>query len=376
MKSKHASSIKRATQKEIVSQADTISVIAFLTDAFEAMPHIVWVLNRHRQIVFANRILLEYIVSNNIDDVYGLRPGEALDCVNAGETKGGCGATENCASCGATLAILSSLDGKPDSRECQIAKNSTGDVLNLRMHAAPLTVGDAHFAVVSAVDISHEKRRRSLERIFFHDILNVAGTVRFISELIGNAEPHEMSELGPMLYDSVDRMVEEIHAQKDLAAAENYELTVDHDQIDSLQFLNETVSLYRRHRVSGGRNIVVSPGAQSIDFVSDKTLLRRVISNMLKNALEASIDEGTIALGCELEDGQIRFWVHNPEFMQREIQIKMFKRSFSTKGADRGLGTYSMKLLTERYLGGEVSFVTSPGEGTTFSARYPLNNLL
>ncbi len=51
--------------------------------------------------------------------------------------------------------------------------------------------------------------------------------------------------------------------------------------------------------------------------------------------------------------------------------MQMFHRSFSTKGTGRGLGTYSMKLLSERYLGGSVTFRSIPGEGTTFTARYP-----
>jgi len=39
----------------------------------------------------------------------------------------------------------------------------------------------------------------------------------------------------------------------------------------------------------------------------------------------------------------------------------------------RGLGTYSMKLLSERYLEGCVGFTSSAKHGTTFTARYPLD---
>jgi len=73
-----------------------------------------------------------------------------------------------------------------------------------------------------------------------------------------------------------------------------------------------------------------------------------------------------------VKDKGIRFWVNNPNFMPREVQLQVFQRSFSTKGAGRGLGTYSIKLLTERYLKGMVSFSTSPETGTTFQAWYPM----
>jgi sensor histidine kinase regulating citrate/malate metabolism len=46
--------------------------------------------------------------------------------------------------------------------------------------------------------------------------------------------------------------------------------------------------------------------------------------------------------------------------------MQVFMRSFSTKGTQRGLGTYSMKILGEQHLGGTVDFTTSDTEGTTF----------
>jgi signal transduction histidine kinase len=50
----------------------------------------------------------------------------------------------------------------------------------------------------------------------------------------------------------------------------------------------------------------------------------------------------------------------------------VFHRSFTTKGKGHGLGTYSMRMLTERYLDGEITFSSQPGEGTIFRVRYPI----
>jgi sensor histidine kinase regulating citrate/malate metabolism len=51
--------------------------------------------------------------------------------------------------------------------------------------------------------------------------------------------------------------------------------------------------------------------------------------------------------------------------------LQLFQRSFSTKGEGRGLGTYSIKLLTERILNGKVSFTSSMDDGTTFRVLIP-----
>jgi sensor histidine kinase regulating citrate/malate metabolism len=58
--------------------------------------------------------------------------------------------------------------------------------------------------------------------------------------------------------------------------------------------------------------------------------------------------------------------------MNDDIKLQVFQRSFSTKGKNRGTGTYESKLLVSRYLKGEISF-TSNKDGTTFQIRLPLS---
>jgi len=99
---------------------------------------------------------------------------------------------------------------------------------------------------------------------------------------------------------------------------------------------------------------------------------RRMIGNMAKNALEASQAGDVVRLKCEPVGDEIVFSVWNRHVIAPDAQLQIFNRSFSTKGQGRGLGTYSVKLLTERYLKGRVWFRSAEGEGTTFFAAYPL----
>jgi sensor histidine kinase regulating citrate/malate metabolism len=79
-------------------------------------------------------------------------------------------------------------------------------------------------------------------------------------------------------------------------------------------------------------------------------------------------------VGYSVDTERVIFFVHNDQFMPKEVQLQVFKRSFSTKGKDRGLGTYSIKLLGERYLKGKVWFETDLKNGTTFLISLPTNN--
>ena len=107
-------------------------------------------------------------------------------------------------------------------------------------------------------------------------------------------------------------------------------------------------------------------------IATDRTRLRRVIGNMLKNALEATRAGETVSMGGDAIDGTITYWVKNPDVIPLESQLQIFKRTYSTKGLGRGLGTHSMKLITERYLHGSVTFTSREGEGTVFRVKIPL----
>ena len=114
-------------------------------------------------------------------------------------------------------------------------------------------------------------------------------------------------------------------------------------------------------------------GSEDILFESDKSVMLRVLGNMLKNAIEASTDGEVVTAGCRGEKGKIQFWINNPQYMSKEVQMQIFQRSFSTKGMGRGLGTYCIKLFSEKYLGGKAAFSTSERDGSTFTVLLPVS---
>ena len=361
---------ERASPEEVRTQSKEFAELPARW-ALDAVPDIFLILNMQRQIVFANQALLDLLGVKDGDFVNGLRPGEALNCIHARETEGGCGTTESCSACGAVQAILASQAGQAAVQECRVSRKD-GKSLDLLVWATPVKIKDKQYSIFTVKDISHEKRRRALERIFFHDILNTAGGVRGYAELLRYATMGELDELKQRIYLMADRLIDEINSQRELISAENDELTVHVAALESLGLIQDIAALCRSHPAAEERLLVVAPDAEDVVFASDGTLLRRVIGNMVKNALEASQPGETVTLGSRAIGRQVEFWVHNPAFMPRQVQLQVFQRSFSTKGEGRGLGTYSMQLLSERYLMGQVSFMSSPQDGTTFKARYPL----
>jgi signal transduction histidine kinase len=268
-------------------------------------------------------------------------------------------------------AILAAQRGVSDIKECRIAINNSCDALDLKVSTTPFEYEGEQFTICALQDISHEKRRQTLERTFFHDVLNTAGGLRGYAELLLESQPDEVPEVATTVSKISQHLIEEIETQRSLLAAEADELSVNLDELKTKEILEELAVVYRRHEVAKDKNITVAAESEGVVFRSDYTLLLRVLGNMLKNALEATSAGESVTLGARRDADQVEFWVNNPAFMPRDVQLQVFKRSFSTKGQGRGIGTYSIRLLVSKYLGGAVDFSSSTAQGTTFRVRLP-----
>ncbi|PLX85691.1 MAG: histidine kinase [Desulfuromonas sp.] len=363
---------ERAPEALLKRQSDHFSQDTITAQLLDSVPNILMVLNAQRQVVFANRHLLKLVGMDEEALVLGLRPGEVLGCELVEEAVDGCGTGEGCRTCGAVLAILASLEGEGQVRECSILRTSglKTEALSLLVSATPLEFGGERFTIFAASDISQQKRRQALERIFYHDVLNVVGSIRGFAEILRDYEPEDRQEIYGLIHAAAQQTIGEIEGQRVLSAVESRDLEVRPEPLEAGRFLQQIVDIYRRHDAAKGRQLVLEAGGEEVVLHSDPTLLGRVLGNMLKNALEASGEGETVRAGWSEEGDGVSFRVANPGVIPMADQVQIFRRNFSTKGRDRGLGTYGMRLLSE-YLGGKVSFSSSASGGTTFVASFP-----
>lgn len=362
---------ERSSELELKDQIDIISRIDILCELLNAIPDFVMILNSNRQIVFGNKAVADFSLAQGCKCFFGLRTGELLSCQNALNAKSGCGTGEACKTCGSVLSIIEGLNGKSSKNDCRITRITDKGIepLDLRAWTKPFIWNNQTFCLLILSDISNEKRRQVLERIFFHDILNTAGNIWSISELL-NDNAVKVDEVKKDLRYASTQLIDEINCQRQLLAAENNELQVKLEKQNSLEFLDSVIRAFRHHEIAADRNIVIDSSSENFEFVSDGTLLFRIIGNMLKNSLEASKDNRTVTLGCRKNDVEHSFWCRNENVMPEEVKLQVFQRSFSTKGNGRGIGTYSIKLLTEKYLKGTVSFISGPDTGTEFTVSF------
>lgn len=354
---------------------------AFLGDAsacalLDAMPGPAIVLNEDRAVVIVNQHMQRALGASLVQIADGPLPGAVLACVHAAEAPRGCGSTAACALCGANRAILECMRTHGHTtEECRIVTESGAEssALDVRAHASFVQIGGEKFLVLALEDISSEKRRQVLERTFFHDLLNACGGVQGLAELLNEPDNDAASEaeLKQDLQRLSHQIIDQIASQRQMLAAERGQLAVAPEAVRLDEFLEEMAATYRHHAVSATRTIEIE-GDVPETVRTDRALLARVVSNLVKNALEATPRGGCVRIRAERGPHETRIAVHNPGCMPHHVKLQVFQRSFSTKGGEgRGVGTYSVRMFTEQYLGGRVRFESTEGAGTTFEVTIP-----
>lgn len=240
--------------------------------------------------------------------------------------------------------------------------------MDWKVTVSPIVLAGHSLYCLAIEDISDQKRRQVLERTFFHDIVNTIGGIIGFSRILAE-EQGEIDELQEIIR-MADELLDEVQSQRALSLAESGDLKPQRETVELKTFLERVVLLFRNHPVAKGRKIALQ--SQEVSIQTDIQLLKRVTGNMIKNAFEASNEGDQVSVSSHCEAGQATISVHNPTVMSNRVKLQIFKRSFSTKkGVGRGIGTYSMKLLGEKYLGGQVSFTSQDKKGTTFSIVLP-----
>jgi nitrogen fixation/metabolism regulation signal transduction histidine kinase len=105
----------------------------------------------------------------------------------------------------------------------------------------------------------------------------------------------------------------------------------------------------------------------------DRTQLIRVITNLVKNAIQAvpEVASPRILVTVSSEGEQVKISVaDNGVGISDGYRQKVFEPKFTTKSSGTGLGLGMVKNIVENY-GGTITFTSQVGKGTVFTVRFP-----
>ena len=99
--------------------------------------------------------------------------------------------------------------------------------------------------------------------------------------------------------------------------------------------------------------------------------LRRVFANLIINSLQAMPEGGEITVRCREANGRVEASVaDNGPGIPLTLQRKIFLPYFTTKPSGTGLGLSGAQRIVQA-AGGDITFSSEPGQGTTFTMTLP-----
>ncbi|NNE76346.1 MAG: GHKL domain-containing protein [Pricia sp.] len=105
----------------------------------------------------------------------------------------------------------------------------------------------------------------------------------------------------------------------------------------------------------------------------DRTQLIRVVTNLVKNAIQAvpEVEHPRILVSVASEGDMVKICVaDNGVGIEDGFKDKIFEPKFTTKSSGTGLGLGMVKNIVETYHG-SINFTSQPEKGTVFTVKFP-----
>jgi signal transduction histidine kinase/HAMP domain-containing protein len=128
-----------------------------------------------------------------------------------------------------------------------------------------------------------------------------------------------------------------------------------------------------RQRLPKDLKVMVNIDEQAQKVMGDPDYLKRIINNLVLNAVQAMPNGGTLIVKgtCDGQSGEFVLTVEDTGVgIPDDVKDKLFTPMFTTKSKGQGFGLAVVKRMTET-LGGTVTFESEHGKGTKFIVRLP-----
>jgi PAS domain S-box-containing protein len=207
-----------------------------------------------------------------------------------------------------------------------------------------------------------------------HDIRNplqtVEGAIYLAKEEI-KALPSRTREVN-----NIEEMLNAIHEEttyvnKIVSDLQDYArpLAPELEEIDTKQLINSALITTQ---IPSTIEVSVTVDQDCCTLIVDPTMMKRILSNLITNALQAMPNGGKLTIAAFKKQDEVRISVQDTgQGIPDENRAKIFQPLFSTKAKGQGFGLPVVKRLVEAHHG-TITFVTEIGKGTAFMVAIPI----
>jgi signal transduction histidine kinase len=176
----------------------------------------------------------------------------------------------------------------------------------------------------------------------------------------------------------VDRLMDMVNELLDVSRLESNRLVLNWEEVDLGALILEVLQSFREHANARRISLTSAPLDQTLIAEVDPLRMRRVLANLVENAIKFSDVDGDILVTGESRNGNITIHVIDhgcgipTEDCSRvfdkfyQVSHTLTKNRFGT-----GLGLYISKQIVEAH-GGSIAVKSQLGAGSTFTITIPV----
>lgn len=227
-------------------------------------------------------------------------------------------------------------------------------------------------------EAEHLSRVGQLASGIAHEIRNPLNYISLAIDHLRAEMRANCPERSAQMTDVADKIREEVRrANYMVVNFMNYgrPLKVRKSQVDYRELLERTLPVVQAKLTEQGAVVETQIDPDLPPLLLDPELMRNCITNFLTNGAQAMPAGGTLTLGAAIDPGHdgwatLTFADQGVGIAEEDLE-KIFQPYFTTKDLGIGLGL----AITERIIkahGGDISVASSPGNGTVFTVRLPM----
>jgi PAS domain S-box-containing protein len=223
-----------------------------------------------------------------------------------------------------------------------------------------------------------EKLREDVERIIRHDLksplLGIVGFAKLLME--DSVLPDKEREWAQLIYDSGMQMNHLLANSQAMLRIHEGSYRINPQPVDLARLLEELgkrfePAMREKHVTYSCGFEQEGNGAEACGVLGEEAFLDDMLSNLIKNAVEASPEGEGVQVEVRHEGGFVLVDIHNKGVIPPKIRDSFFQ-PYVTSGKEggTGLGAHSA-LLIARAHDGEITFTSDEAEGTHVIVRLP-----
>ncbi|WP_299548045.1 ATP-binding protein [Seonamhaeicola sp.] len=257
-----------------------------------------------------------------------------------------------------------------EKRNKKIEIDDTSDEISILVNSYNSMIDELEESAVQLARSEREQAWREMAKQVAHEIKNPLTPMRLTVQNFQRKFDPEDENIHSKLDEYSKTLIQQIDTMSSIASAFSNFAKMPAQQSETLNVV-KIVKLALD--IFNEDYIVFTTDYEEIIAKFDRTQLIRVVTNLVKNGIQAMPEDQTprIAIHVTTKDDNVVLTVaDNGSGVSEENKDKVFEPKFTTKTSGMGLGLAMVKNIVETYKG-TITFESVKEKGTTFKVMFP-----